>query len=95
MTPDPHVEPHVPEASVSDTPSVTPERSSVGRMRGGLDPRALIARLSAQARRRKAQKRGRDGTGRVTPLSSTAEGGGGTPPNETGRGLPNLGPTSV
>jgi hypothetical protein len=78
MSDDKSVEPSVPEASGSDTPSVNPERSSVGRMRGGVDPRAL-ARLSVQARRAKKQRR-LDGQAQGGGHRSSVQGGGGTSP---------------
>jgi hypothetical protein len=85
MTPDRNVERNVPEASAGDTPSVSPERSSVGRMRGGVDPREL-ARLSARARRAKAEQ------ARARGHRSDSEAAGRTPPERDGGGSPLVGP---
>ena len=72
MTTDESVNGASAEASGSVEPIVTPERSSVGKMRGGGDPRAL-ARLSVEARH---------------PHRSPARGGAGPTPDGNTGGAP-------
>lgn len=86
MTTDESVNGASAEASGSVEPSVTPERSSVGKMRGGGDPRAL-ARLSVEARRAKKQA-ALDGHATPHPHRSPARGGAGPTPDGNTGGAP-------